>query len=141
MANETKTPWTQFMDMHSGGDLKLDWQYIYIEAPQTEAVGVFVSRFGRNPNRITCTCCGEDYSISEDESLEQATAYNRNCRFDRNLGLYVEEGDPSRERYRMNYMSLADYLTSGPLFIRSDEIAPDERRAVPEPEGYVWVGE
>jgi len=52
------------MDMHSGGDLKEKWQYIYIEAPEEEAKVIFYNRFGHNPNRVTCTCCGKDYSIS-----------------------------------------------------------------------------
>ncbi len=69
--------WTRFMDMHSGGNQKLDWAYIYIEAPEAAAREIFEGKFGRNPYNVTCDCCGEDYSISEDETLEQATKYNR----------------------------------------------------------------
>ena len=68
---------TTFWDMHSGGGQKLDWDKIYIEAPEDEARAVFYNRFERNPSRVTCTCCGDDYSISEDDSIEQATGYHR----------------------------------------------------------------
>lgn len=72
--------WTRFMDMHSGGGTKEPpYEYIYIEAPENEAKVIFYNRFGHNPERVSCTCCGDDYSISEEKSLEQATAYERNC--------------------------------------------------------------
>lgn len=73
--------WTQFWDMHSGGSQKLKWSHIYIEAPQKEAEIIFQNRFGRNPHRVTCTCCGSDYSISESGDLAQATAFERKCRY------------------------------------------------------------
>jgi hypothetical protein len=76
---ESKTKWTHFMDMHSGGGQKEKYAHIYIEAPEDEAKIVFYNRFGHNPERVTCTCCGGDYSISEYPSLKQATAYNRGC--------------------------------------------------------------
>lgn len=141
--------WTHFHDMHSGGGQKLDWAHIFIEAPEDEAKVIFYNRFGNSPDRITCTCCGEDYSVSEAESLEQATAYNRNCAFDDARGEWVEHGG-GRFTYG-DYIPLDRYLTEGvddgllgggiPLVIRADEIADDDRRgAVPE-QGYVWVGE
>jgi len=71
--------WTHFNDMHSGGGLKLKWKYIFIEAPQSEAVIIFQNRFGRNPNKITCGCCGSDYSISEDTNLKVASGFERGC--------------------------------------------------------------
>lgn len=100
--------WTHFHDMHSGGGQKLDWAHIFIEAPEAEAKVIFYKRFGRNPERVTCTCCGEDYSISESSTIEEATAYQRNCRWaedargwmgrDRPLdykdGCYLEPGNP-----------------------------------------------
>ena len=55
------------MDMHSGGKCKEEpFEHIYIEAPQEEAELIFFNRYGHNPNRVSCTCCGEDYNISED---------------------------------------------------------------------------
>ena len=71
--------WTRFMDMHSGGNQKLDWAYVYIEADEDEAVAVFQNRFGRDPYWVTCDCCGGDYSISTNATLEEATAYDRGC--------------------------------------------------------------
>lgn len=72
--------WTRFMDMHSGGGLKEPpYDKILIQASQDEAEVIFYNRFGHNPNRVTCTCCGEDYSISDGESLADLTAYDRNC--------------------------------------------------------------
>lgn len=73
--------WTRFMDMHSGGGLKEGYGYIYIEAPCDEAKVIFYNRFGHSPDRVSCTCCGEDYSIDEYPSIEKATAYERGCRY------------------------------------------------------------
>ena len=58
--------WTRFFDMSSGGYEKLDYTVIWIEAPEEEAVKIFEDIFGRDPNNVTCPCCGEDYSIYED---------------------------------------------------------------------------
>ena len=151
--------WTRFMDMHSGGGQKEKWPYIIIEASEREARVIFYNRFGHNPERVTCTCCGEDYSISEAESLEQITAHDRGCAyayFDQGgnevpekeafvsgkgmkpgyVGRYIERGDAEYKAYR----TLDAYLTSGEcLVIRANEIKPEERTGdVPE-EGYVWV--
>lgn len=103
--------WTHFWDMHSGGGQKLDWGHIYIEAPEAEARGTFEKLFGRDPNHVTCNCCGEDYSVSEEESLEQASAYQRHCAFDQATGKYVEQGDPTYAKYGQNHIPLADYVT------------------------------
>jgi hypothetical protein len=73
--------WTRFMDMHSGGDAKTAWNKIYIEAPEELAIEVFKSRFGRDPYHTTCTCCGEDFSISSKESFEQISGHDRGCDF------------------------------------------------------------
>ena len=75
-----KTKWTLFWDMHSGGSSKEKWDKIYIEAPKIEARIIFYNRFGHNPERTTCTCCGDDYSIDEDDSLEESSGFHRNCR-------------------------------------------------------------
>ena len=74
--------WTRFMDMHSGGETKIPpYEYIYIEAAGEEARKIFRQRFGRDPDNVTCECCGEDFSVDEDDSLEQATGYERGCGF------------------------------------------------------------
>lgn len=72
--------WTQFWDMHSGGGTKEPpYEKIYIEAPKDEAISIFYARFGHNPERVSCTCCGDDYAIDEGTDLAQMTAYHRNC--------------------------------------------------------------
>lgn len=86
--------WYQFMDMHSGGDSKLDWEYIYLRAgSDEEAVEKFETLFGRDPHNITCECCGADYSISYELTLEQATAFHRG------------------EGWKSNIMPLEQYVT------------------------------
>lgn len=70
--------WTAFWDKHSGGGCKEPpYEYIYIEAPEKPARKYFKRRFGHKATRVTCNCCGQDYSISEEPSLEQATGYER----------------------------------------------------------------
>lgn len=155
--------WTSFMDMHSGGGRKLDWEKIYIEAPIEEAKSIFYSRFGRNPERVTCSCCGEDYAIEESPDLLQATGYDRGCDYAYVLpdgaektdedwhalelperrelskfGRYVER--ESRRRFSEPYVTLEEYTTrSDALFIYADNIKPEERTAIVPEQGYVWV--
>ena len=63
--------WTKFKDSHAGGYLKIDkTEAIFIEAPQDEAINVFYNRFGVNPNQVSCTCCGDDYTIYETDESE-----------------------------------------------------------------------
>ena len=62
--------WTVFWDMHSGGDPKEKFDKICIEAPRKEAIVIFFNKFGHNPDRVTCTCCGADYSIGEYPDFE-----------------------------------------------------------------------
>jgi hypothetical protein len=108
--------WTHFWDMHSGGGIKEKWAHIYIEAPEAEAVVIFYNRFGHNPNRITCTCCGEDYAISSDDDLAQLTQFHRGSR------------------------ALDAYLASpSVLAIHADEIKDAERVGDAPTQGYVWV--
>jgi hypothetical protein len=131
--------WTKFMDMHSGGGTKEDAEYIYIEAPEEEAEIIFYNRFGHNPHRVSCTCCGADYSLTESDSLEEATAYERNCAYDKTKKQYVERGDPERTCCG-KYVPLDEYLASdGVLVIRADDIKPDERIGSLPEQGYVWI--
>lgn len=133
-------PWTYFWDMHSGGGQKLKWAHIYIEAPKEEAIKVFYHRFGRNPNRVTCTCCGEDYAIDEEADLAQLTGYDRGLGTDESGNTYIEgkrsefalseSGPRTMEEYRKD---------KDTLFIDAKDIKPEERKGdVPE-EGYVWA--
>lgn len=136
--------WTHFWDMHSGGGQKLDWPHIFIEAPEEEAKIIFFNRFGRSPERVTCTCCGEDYSISSGEDIAQLTAYHRGCKWvrvkgEKGDGHYVEEPDPD---YRgKNFQTLVDYGNSKEVHIIKDtDIKPHERLGTLPEEGYVWAG-
>lgn len=70
---------TRFMDMHSGGHLKTPYTHIYIDEPLGEAVRTFKELFKRDPDNVTCTCCGTDFVYEEYSSLEEATAYDRGC--------------------------------------------------------------
>ena len=66
--------------MYSGGSQKEDWSEIYIQASsEEEAIKIFERRFDHHPHRVTCDCCGEDYSISSEKELSNITAFNRNC--------------------------------------------------------------
>lgn len=113
--------WTQFWDMHSGGGQKEQYSMIYIEAPQNEAISIFYSRFGHNPNRVSCTCCGDDYSVTEYATLEEATEYHRKGGYGakaRTLEQYVAEDDV--------------------LVITAGEISPADKAAYVPEQGYVW---
>ncbi len=57
--------WTKFYDMHSGGTQKTDYSTIYIELPEIEAISFFENKFGIYPNSVTCSCCGNDFSVYE----------------------------------------------------------------------------
>lgn len=87
--------WTRFMDMHSGGRAKVkngdvEVQYIYIEAGESEACQLFEKFFEHDPRNETCNCCCGDYSIGEEDSLEQATAFERGCSFSAADKRYVQ---------------------------------------------------
>jgi len=77
-----KKPVTRFMDMHSGGHLKTPYTHIYIDEPLGEAVKTFRDLFKRDPDNVTCKCCGEDFVYEEYSSLEEATAYDRKANWD-----------------------------------------------------------
>jgi len=123
-------PFTLFWDMHSGGYTKEPpFDKIFIEAPEDEAEVIFYNRFGHNPHRVTCTCCGPDYSISEEPTLELATAYHRGCKWGENE-YDTESGD----------VSLDEYLARGDvLVIRAEDIKDEERHGSIPQQGYVWV--
>lgn len=116
--------WTQFWDMHSGGGTKeAPYDKIYIEAPEAEACVIFYNRFGHSPARVTCTCCGEDYSTTEYKTLDEATAYQRN-----------DKGQGFGPR-----MTLAQYRRlKHVLVIPKREIKASERRGDVPRQGYVW---
>lgn len=130
--------------MHSGGSQKEDWAKIYIEAPQKEAEIIFYNRFGHNPYRVTCTCCGEDYSMSESSTLEDATGYHRNCAWEdvdgeTGGGHYIEKPD-TRWNSRRKLISLEDYVKQDDvLVIYAKDIKPEERIGDLPRQGYYWA--
>ena len=92
---------TEFWDMHSGGGLKTDYHYWYVEAAEPLARQVFTQITGRDPDNVTCHCCGQDYSVTEYETLEEATEFHRrNSPYTR-----TPDGD-----WVYDTMSLAEYL-------------------------------
>lgn len=162
-------PWTKFWDMHSGGSTKEPpFNKIYIEASEAEAKSIFYSRFGHNPERVTCTCCGEDYSIDEHATLGEATAYDRDLTYIKPdwaagdlwfglplerkheanaLSTYLEIGEEMPEgfvvgdawRSTRTPVSVDEYFArEGVLVIVADDIADHERTAVVPEQGYVW---
>ena len=129
--------WTRFMDMNSGGGQKEDWAYIYIEAGQKEAVVIFYNRFGHNPHRVTCACCGPDYSIDEDDTLEEASGYKRGCAWDDDEKKYIETSAGSEWR---PYQTVEEHSEDGGvLVVPASEIKPDEQIGEIPEQGYVWV--
>jgi len=139
------------MDMHSGGRQKEKWVYIYIEAKEDEAIKIFYNRFGHNPHRVTCTCCGNDYSLTESPTLKEATAYERGCPWIHKKGnrfggggWYIEANDKIPKGYvtdaRINkYRTLAVYKKDKSiLIIPAKQIKSSEKEGdVPE-QGFVW---
>jgi transcription elongation factor Elf1 len=127
------------MDMHSGGGQKEKWAYIFIEAPEEEAQVIFQNRFGHNPNRVTCTCCGEDYSIDESPTLEEITAYYRGCDYDEEARKYVEK-QATKYACGRKYATLEEYLKDKDiLVIYEKDILPEERKGELREQGYVWM--
>ena len=138
--------WTKFLDMHSGGGMKeAPYESIYIEAPPEEAKVIFYNRFGHNPERVTCACCGDDYSIGTEESFEQLTAYHRNCNWvtvktEKGGGHYIEEAGVGHNGNPKEYMTIEEYSSRlDVLVIRSSEIKDSERVGKVPIQGYVWT--
>lgn len=131
--------WTRFMDMCSGGSRKEKWSHIYIEAPEEEAKVIFYNRFKHSPERVTCTCCGQDYSISEDETIEEATGFERGCQYNNELQKYIEKPSTGMWSFQ-KYLTLDEYLSKpNVLAIPANEIKPNERIGTLPQQGYVWV--
>ncbi len=68
--------WTHFNDMQSGGERKLDYEHIFIEAEEFIAIELFERIFRRDPCNVTCSCCGPDYSIYEKEEIQGFYEYS-----------------------------------------------------------------
>ena len=121
--------WTLFWDMHSGGTTKFKpYEQIYVEAPQELAESVFVTRTGQNPNWVACSCCGENYSVSEHESLDNATSFHRSG---------YTHGSYKREEMK----TILEYIQQPEvLVIRADSFTEEEKSAArPKSGRFVWV--
>jgi len=102
--------WTLFWDKHSGGYSKEAWDKIYVEAPTEElAVQIFTERFS-GPHDVACACCGSNYSVSSEETLEQASACHRGCRYDEEQKKYVEEPDTRYSPLNRPHLTLDEYV-------------------------------
>ena len=119
--------WTLFWDMHGGGSTKVPpFDKIYIEAIKREATSVFYGRFGFDPNRTSCSCCGPDYSISEYNSFKKASSYQRND---------VDSDWPSFGKIQSVYI----YKKRDDVkVIPAKEIVDTERSYVIPESGWVW---
>ncbi len=142
-AKKNNSKWTLFSDMHSGGGAKEKQDKIYIEAPQAEAEVIFYNRFGHSPHRVSCTCCGSDYSISEDASLAQLSGYHRHCEHDKKTNAFIEADDTSLLKYGAKeptkHIPLKEYVKLPTvLVIYAKDIKPDERIGSVPRQGYVW---
>lgn len=158
-------PWTLFWDMHSGGGLKEKFHYLYIQAPLAEAKVIFYNRFGHNPDRVSCTCCGPDYSIDEDVDLFQASGFHRKCRSlktpqDENglykndlpilaTNMYQEDGETPPEGFEIDERwsslregrceRLEEHIKRDDVaVIFATDIKPEERVGEIPEQGYVW---
>ncbi len=130
-------PLTRLMDMHSGGGQKDNFAYCYIEAPESEAKLIFFNLFGHNPERVSCTCYGEDYSIDEYETLELATAFERGCEWSDEKKKYLEK--PSKKKFKAHdYMTLDKFKERTDVkIVSSNDITNDERKGTIPEQGYV----
>ena len=119
--------WTKFWDMHGGGTLKGDFQYYYINEKQDKAAIVFYNKFGIDPYRTTCYCCGEDYAVSEHKTLTSATGYHRGCEWSQVKKDYVNKPDP-----KANYISLKKYKEQKDvLIIYKKDITREDTKGEP----------
>lgn len=145
--------WTSFNDMHSGGYTKEPpYDIIFIEAPEDEARVIFYNRFGHSPDRVSCTCCGQDYSMSSEESFKELSGYHRGCEYAHNdakpgSGRYFEEDEPLPDGFKKSFGSFKKYYSVDEYMKREDvlvipkqDILDSERVGDVPQEGYVWMG-
>lgn len=138
--------YTLFWDMHSGSGQKEKWSKIIIEAPEEEAKIIFYNRFGHSPDRVTCTCCGEDYSTYEDDNLFQLIAYHLGAKYDSEAQIYLNQKDKSQDwRGFVEFYTWLDdpeHMTpnDGSILLIEDKDILDEERIGDLPmQGYVWI--
>lgn len=100
----------KFTDMNSGGFTKSKYKTILIDCDnETEAIELFEAWFDRHPRNITCNCCGYDYSISDFDSLEDATALDRMCQMSQDYETFQEK--PSTDEDAEYFSKFNKYVT------------------------------
>jgi hypothetical protein len=62
--------WTEFYDSSSGGTTKTDYDIIWIEGTEEEAIDKFVKEFNQSPHEVACECCGSNFSVYEETDLD-----------------------------------------------------------------------
>lgn len=60
-----------FIDMHSGGGTKAGAEVWYVKArTENEARERFTAHTGRDPDHVTCKCCGPDFALTVYDALD-----------------------------------------------------------------------
>ena len=57
--------WTHIWDMHGGGNTKTDCHHIFIQPNEEDAMRWANWKWSIHPYDVTCSCCGNDFSIDE----------------------------------------------------------------------------
>lgn len=65
--------WTRFYDLHGGGGRKTDFNEIWIEADRDDAIRIFEEKLDYDPTTSSCSCCGPDFSIGEEDGEDIPT--------------------------------------------------------------------
>lgn len=56
---------TVITDMHSGGGKKTEFWYHIVMLPEAQAIAWFEHHYKVDFNRVSCDCCGSDFSAYE----------------------------------------------------------------------------
>lgn len=70
--------YTLFYDLSSGGYQKEGFQKLAVNLSMDKAEKWFEETYGHDPYRMTCDCCGPDYSVYEFDSLEELRNHYNN---------------------------------------------------------------
>jgi len=124
-------PWTKFMDMHSGGGCKQSpFEFIYIQADESDARIIFYNIFHRFPDHVTCGCCGDDYSIAKYVDLSQVSGSERKCDYVKVDGTfkYIDADSSGRFNRGVPFIPLEKYVYDrSVLCIFANVIKPEWR--------------
>tara|TARA_R110002153_G_C13182201_1_gene485186 strand:+ start:511 stop:726 length:216 start_codon:yes stop_codon:yes gene_type:complete len=58
--------------MASGGSRKESFEKLAVRLPENEAREWFDRTYNRDPDNVTCECCGEDYAVYEEAGTDKA---------------------------------------------------------------------